>query len=283
MNDVSKSGGPQRPIGAQVLIHIGPPKAASSSIQAGLASLAASGKINFVRVQHPAIAHTACSGWSYDRRVWDDVLLDPAIPNVISSETLWGPAWVGFLGGQEIARRLHAEFPQATIVIVERDDESWLASMFDQYRREGGRRTKGFLFAEPVSSSQQRIEPLRTEQVVVLYDSLGFEVIRVKLASALEGICAVLGIDCPPMSVVNRRPGRARMAFISQGLNRLISTPLSRGVLNLPVKVGIRVRTVIERPGFAVEVLKERVQMFFRRWYTPQIAHDVQSEPNRYD
>ena len=78
---------------------------------------------------------------------------------VLSEEGLSGNPFIGARGSADLARRLHALFPQARVLLTVRRQSELLPSLYTQYLKEGGRRSPDAFFTPAIYPEFPHFDP----------------------------------------------------------------------------------------------------------------------------
>lgn len=184
------------------LIHIGYPKAASTSIQAILAELKDSfetsysdGKITFREVvDELSLWFVEKSDYEFDAQECQKFFQSWLNPNknlqaILFNERLAGHYYSGGYDTKKIASRIHSVWPNAKILIVVREQYSSVLSSYKHYIKKGGQKKfKDFVY--PKRSPGLRIpffqlDYYRYNDLINTYDSLFGQVNVLVLPSEL--------------------------------------------------------------------------------------------------
>lgn len=131
-----------------VVIHIGPPKTGSTFLQRKLFPF----QNDYVYLGEGSLWGGGKLIWSLTKQapIFDRAAIYPMLHGLasarkilISNEILAGHPWplgkyANAASRSEIAARLQVVFPNAKILIIERDFEDWVVSAYSEYLRNGG-------------------------------------------------------------------------------------------------------------------------------------------------
>lgn len=164
-----------------IIIHIGLPKTASTFLQYDV--FPKMKDINF---------------GTADLVSWDDYSLKEGCVNLYSSETFIGDATNSKLSFEKL-REISKRYPDLKIIVVLRDNEKWLPSLYNQYIRNGGvykyDKWRSMVFDERFMDDNMIIDELRriSKNVVVL----NFEELKRDSNVFVSNMCKDIGIPVP--------------------------------------------------------------------------------------